>query len=174
MRIDAGFVQGDEVSSHYDPMIAKLIVSGPDRKAALQKLAAALEQYEIACPVTNIEFLKTVCRRQAFIDGEVETGYIQKFHSELFKKHEVEPETWAQAAIGFCQLWISLQAGRSVWADVAAWGFLVGHETLFLHESAGADMVRVSLIVFVQNGMNHDCLTMNGQDRVRWDIDPVL
>ena len=100
VRIDAGFVQGDEVSSHYDPMIAKLIVSAPDRKAALQKLAAALEQYEIAGPVTNIEFLKRVCRSQAFVDGEVETGYIPKYHDQLFEKEKIEPEVWAQAAIG--------------------------------------------------------------------------
>ncbi|KAK3722936.1 hypothetical protein LTR37_002081 [Vermiconidia calcicola] len=100
VRIDAGFVQGDEVSSHYDPMIAKLIVSAPDRKAALQKLAMALEQYEIAGPVTNIEFLKTVCRSQPFINGEVETGYIPKYHDQLFEKQKVEPEALAQAAIG--------------------------------------------------------------------------
>ena len=100
VRIDAGFVEGDEVSSHYDPMIAKLIVSGPDRKAALQKLAAALEQYEIAGPVTNIEFLKRVCRSQPFMDGEVETGYIPKYQNELFEKEIIESEVWTQAVIG--------------------------------------------------------------------------
>ena len=104
VRIDAGFVQGDEVSSHYDPMIAKLIVSAPDRKSCLQKLAAALEQYEIAGPVTNIEFLKRVCRSQAFIDGEVETGYIKKYGEELFEKHTIEPEVLAQAAIGLYEM----------------------------------------------------------------------
>ncbi|WPH05119.1 Methylcrotonoyl-CoA carboxylase subunit alpha, mitochondrial [Acrodontium crateriforme] len=100
VRIDAGFVQGDEVSSHYDPMIAKLIVSGPNRKSALQKMVAALEEYEVAGPVTNIEFLKTCCQSPAFIAGEVETGYIQKHHDELFAKSELPSEIWAQAAIG--------------------------------------------------------------------------
>lgn len=100
VRIDAGFVEGDEVSSHYDPMIAKLIVRGPDRKSALQTLVAALEQYEIAGPVTNIEFLKRCSASQDFIEGKVETGYIPKHHEELFAKQIVQPETWAQAAIG--------------------------------------------------------------------------
>lgn len=100
VRIDAGFVEGDEVSSHYDPMIAKLIVSGPDRTSALQSLAAALEQYEIAGPVTNIEFLKRCCLHPPFVNGEVETGYIPKYRNELFAKEAVSPETWAQAAIG--------------------------------------------------------------------------
>lgn len=100
VRIDAGFVQGDEVSSHYDPMIAKLIVSGPDRTSALQKMGAALEAYEIAGPVTNIEFLKRCCRSPAFIAGEVETGYIEKHRGELFEQEKVPDEVWAQAAVG--------------------------------------------------------------------------
>ncbi|KAJ5954974.1 hypothetical protein N7501_009253 [Penicillium viridicatum] len=70
IRIDAGFVQGDDVSAHYDPMIAKLIVRGADREEALRKLAAALEEYEVAGPVTNIEFLKAICKSPDFIAGE--------------------------------------------------------------------------------------------------------
>lgn len=100
VRIDAGFVAGDEVSSHYDPMIAKLIVQAPTRTAALQKMRAALEEYEVAGPTTNIEFLKRVCASPAFIAGEVETGYIQKHHDELFHRDPVPDEAWAQAAIG--------------------------------------------------------------------------
>src|SRR5204862_7804414 len=57
VRIDTGFVEGDEVTSHYDPMISKLIVRGETRSVAVRKLAMALEAYEIAGPVTNIEFL---------------------------------------------------------------------------------------------------------------------
>ncbi|KAH7063122.1 carbamoyl-phosphate synthase L chain, ATP binding domain-containing protein [Macrophomina phaseolina] len=100
VRVDAGFIQGDEVSSHYDPMIAKLIVQGPNRTAALQKLRMALEEYEVAGPVTNIEFLKRVCVSPAFVAGDVETGYIQKHHDELFAKQPAPPEALAQAAIG--------------------------------------------------------------------------
>lgn len=100
VRIDAGFVQGDEVSAHYDPMIAKLIVSGPDRKSALQKMARALDEYEVAGPVTNIEFIKRMCNSEDFIEGSVETGYTQKHHDELFRKIEMPDEVWMQAAIG--------------------------------------------------------------------------
>lgn len=100
VRIDAGFVQGDEVSSHYDPMIAKLIVSGPDRTAALQKMVAALEEYEIAGPITNIDFVKKVCQSPDFIAGDVETGYIPKHHAELFAPVSIPDEVYSQAAIG--------------------------------------------------------------------------
>ena len=99
VRIDAGFVEGDEVSSHYDPMIAKIIVRGPDRAAALQKLHAALGEYEIAGPVTNIEFLKRLCVSPAFVAGELETGFIEKHRAELFAKEEMSPEVFAQAAL---------------------------------------------------------------------------
>ena len=100
VRIDAGFIEGDTVSSNYDGMIAKLIVSGPTREVALRKMHAALEDYQVVGLSTNIEFLKTVCRSPAFMRGEVETGYIQKYHDELFYPDIVEPETYAQAALG--------------------------------------------------------------------------
>ena len=100
VRVDAGFVEGDEVSPFYDPMIAKLIVRAPDREAALQKLRAALEEYEVVGPTTNIDFLKRLCTSPAFVAGEVETGYIEKHHDELFAKKVAEPEVFAQAALG--------------------------------------------------------------------------
>ncbi|KAB8076470.1 carbamoyl-phosphate synthase L chain, ATP binding domain-containing protein [Aspergillus leporis] len=99
IRIDAGFVAGDEVSAHYDPMIAKLIVRGDTRQEAIRKLAAALEEYEIAGPITNIEFLKTICKSADFIAGEVETGYIEKHRAELFTRDAIEPEVLAQVAL---------------------------------------------------------------------------
>ena len=99
VRIDAGFVAGDEVSSHYDPMISKLIVRGADRTEALRNLVAALEQYEVAGPVTNIEFLKRVCKDHDFAVGNVETGYITKHKEALFEKLPIEDEVLAQVAL---------------------------------------------------------------------------
>lgn len=99
VRIDAGFIAGDTVSSHYDPMIAKLIVRAEDRTSAIQKLHAALEQYEIAGMATNIEFIKKVCQTPAFIAGDVETGFIKKHDAELFVDEPIPFEIYAQAAI---------------------------------------------------------------------------
>lgn len=99
IRIDTGFIEGDTVSSHYDPMIAKLIVRGENRKDAVRKLAVALEEYEVAGPVTNIDFLKRCCESHDFAEGRVETGYIPKHHDELFAKRDATPEALAQAAL---------------------------------------------------------------------------
>lgn len=99
VRIDSGFVEGDVVSSHYDPMISKLIVRGVSRSEAVRGLATALEQYEIAGPVTNIEFLKRVCKSHDFMEGLVETGYIEKHKDELMGQSDVDNHVLAQAAI---------------------------------------------------------------------------
>jgi 3-methylcrotonyl-CoA carboxylase alpha subunit len=111
VRIDSGFVAGDEVSSHYDPMISKLIVQGPTREAAIQKLRAALEEYEVAGPITNIEFIKRMCISSDFIAGDVETGYIEKHHAELFTPEPQAPEVYAQAALGLLLQEIALSRG---------------------------------------------------------------
>ena len=100
VRIDAGFVAGDEISPHYDPMIAKLISRGSDRREALLKLRASLETYEVAGPATNIEFLKRLCASDDFVSGFVETGYIEKHRDDLFAAQIVPPEVWAQAGLG--------------------------------------------------------------------------
>ncbi|GAD97670.1 3-methylcrotonyl-CoA carboxylase subunit alpha (MccA), putative [Paecilomyces variotii No. 5] len=99
VRIDAGFVAGDEVSAHYDPMIAKLIVRGANRTEAIRNLTLALEEYEVAGPVTNIEFLKAVCQSEDFVEGRVETGYIEKHRAELFAEKSIPDEVLAQTAL---------------------------------------------------------------------------
>ncbi|KAJ1025164.1 hypothetical protein NDA16_002670 [Ustilago loliicola] len=79
VRVDTGFITGDEISVHYDPMIAKLIVKGRDRKEALRIMENALNQYQVVGPQTNIQFLKNLVRHEKFIEGEVETGLIEKY-----------------------------------------------------------------------------------------------
>jgi 3-methylcrotonyl-CoA carboxylase alpha subunit len=98
-RIDSGFVEGDEVSSHYDPMIAKLIVRSETREGAVKRMAMALQEYEVAGPITNIEFLKRICRSSDFMEGKVETGYIEKHRGELFPSNKVPEETLVEAAL---------------------------------------------------------------------------
>ena len=100
VRIDAGFVAGDEVSSHYDPMIAKLIVGAPTRREALRKLELALEEYEVVGVTTNIDFIKRLCADGDFAAGEVETGYIEQHRDSLFARQPTEDEVFAQAALG--------------------------------------------------------------------------
>ncbi|CAG8466463.1 11179_t:CDS:10 [Gigaspora margarita] len=95
-----GFEQGDEINVYYDPMIAKLITKGANRTEALRKLRKALQEYEIVGLNTNIEFLKRVVSHPAFIQGEIETGFIKKYETELFAPNpEVSSYVIAQAAL---------------------------------------------------------------------------
>lgn len=100
VRIDAGFVQGDTVTEAYDGMIAKLIVRGRDRETAIRRMELALRDYEVVGLSTNIEFLKRLCRSPAFIEGDVETGFIDKWKGELFDPVVIKPEVYVQAALG--------------------------------------------------------------------------
>ncbi|KAH6604201.1 methylcrotonoyl- carboxylase alpha chain [Trichoderma cornu-damae] len=100
IRLDWGFGSGSVVSEAYDGMIAKLIVRGDHRETAIAKLAAALRAFEIVGLSTNIEFLKRLCASEAFIRGDVETGFIDKWREELFRPRRIADQVFAQAALG--------------------------------------------------------------------------
>ncbi|XP_078430926.1 methylcrotonyl-CoA carboxylase alpha chain isoform X2 [Wolffia australiana] len=84
VRVETGVVQGDAVSVHYDPMIAKLVVWGEDRKSALIKLKDCLSKFQVAGLPTNIDFLQKLANHQSFAEGLVETHFIEHFKSDLF------------------------------------------------------------------------------------------
>ncbi|SDH27584.1 MULTISPECIES: acetyl/propionyl/methylcrotonyl-CoA carboxylase subunit alpha [unclassified Duganella] len=91
VRIDSGVRQGDAISPFYDPMIAKLIVWGADRKQALARMAQALEQYHIVGLHTNIAFLKRLVEGQAFASADLDTGLIERNHDTLFPTAQPAP-----------------------------------------------------------------------------------
>ncbi len=84
LRTDTGVEAGAAITPYYDPMIAKLIAWGADRPAALARLAAALDEVEIAGLNTNVEFLARTVRSRAFASAELDTGLIERSHAELF------------------------------------------------------------------------------------------
>ncbi|KAK2673577.1 Biotin carboxylase, C-terminal [Fusarium oxysporum f. sp. vasinfectum] len=100
VRLDWGFRSGNTISEAYDGMIAKLIVRGDTRERAIAKLESVLRSYEIVGVATNIEFLKRLCETDAFVAGDVETGFIDKWREELFKPRPIKNEVVAQAALG--------------------------------------------------------------------------
>jgi len=83
VRIDTGVREGDLVSEHYDPMIAKIIAWGEDRQAALHHLARALEKTEAAGLVTNLAFLHRAVTHPEFTAGAIDTGFIPRHAGAL-------------------------------------------------------------------------------------------
>jgi acetyl-CoA carboxylase biotin carboxylase subunit len=76
VRVDTGFAEGREVTPHYDPMIAKVIVHADTRSHAIDRLVEALETFEIQGLKNNIPAVLAVLRSNAFRAGEVHTGLI--------------------------------------------------------------------------------------------------
>jgi 3-methylcrotonyl-CoA carboxylase alpha subunit len=78
VRVDTGIETGDEVSIHYDPMIAKFTVIGQDRADAIRKMQAALRNTAILGVTTNVRFLRDVLAHPVFQRGEVTTNFIER------------------------------------------------------------------------------------------------
>src|ERR1051326_630237 len=78
IRVDAGVEQGAQVTPFYDPLIAKVIAHAPDRGAALEALASALDRTLVAGPRTNLAFLAALCRARDFRNGRFDTGFIDR------------------------------------------------------------------------------------------------
>ena len=78
IRNDAGFEAGDEIPLDYDAMLAKLIVSGPDRKAAVRRLRRALADYEILGLSSNLPLLRRIAANTAFERGQTTTSFLQE------------------------------------------------------------------------------------------------
>jgi 3-methylcrotonyl-CoA carboxylase alpha subunit len=78
IRVDTGVRTGDEITIHYDPMIAKLIVYGQDRQDAICRIDAALGQYIILGLTTNLRFLRDVINHPDFREGQATTALIER------------------------------------------------------------------------------------------------
>lgn len=84
LRVDTGYVAGDQIPSYYDALLAKVIVSGADRQHAIWAMAQALEQIEITGVDTNLAMLQQVMRAAWY---QADQFYVQTLDTRL-KKHE--------------------------------------------------------------------------------------
>ena len=69
VRVDAGVAAGDDISVHYDPMMAKIIAHGADRAAAIATLREALRQTEIVGVEHNVAYLRHILANETFLRG---------------------------------------------------------------------------------------------------------
>ncbi len=84
VRVDTGVRENDEVSTFYDPMIAKLIVWDENRERALQRMLRALDDYRISGLKTNLSFLSSLLEHPSFKAVDLDTGFIEKHKDALF------------------------------------------------------------------------------------------
>jgi len=78
IRVDTGIAPGDEVTSRFDPMLAKIVAHGPDRATALDRLTAALDATVILGVTTNLRFLRWLVREPVVRDGRARTDTLDR------------------------------------------------------------------------------------------------
>ena len=98
VRVDTGVEEGDEISPHYDPMIAKLIVWDINRDRALARMLQALADYRVVGVANNIEFLSRLTACPAFAGADLDTGLIEREKAYLFPADEAVPAEVLQIA----------------------------------------------------------------------------
>ncbi|MDI1450690.1 acetyl-CoA carboxylase biotin carboxylase subunit [Polyangium sp. 6x1] len=98
VRDDGGFYEGATVPSHYDPLVSKVSVWGPDRKTALHRMRRALSEYVVTGIKTNIVFHEKLLAHPAFIEGRYTTGFIEENKETLLGYSDVREEDEATLA----------------------------------------------------------------------------
>jgi propionyl-CoA carboxylase alpha chain/3-methylcrotonyl-CoA carboxylase alpha subunit/acetyl-CoA/propionyl-CoA carboxylase biotin carboxyl carrier protein len=83
IRVENGFTEGMTVSSAFDPMLAKLIVHGKDRNAALEQGVKALKDTLILGVTTNTDYLARILSHPIFLAGKAHTGFIPQYAGDL-------------------------------------------------------------------------------------------
>jgi acetyl-CoA carboxylase biotin carboxylase subunit len=97
VRVDSGFVEGDEIGVHYDPLIAKLIVHGETREAARRRALAALASFPILGLRTNTALLLELLNHRRFISGALDTHFLDSESEALRDRLELEAPAEARA-----------------------------------------------------------------------------
>ncbi len=168
VRVDTGIDVGAEISPFYDPMIAKLIVWGADRSAALAQLRVALGEVEIAGPRTNVDFLGRVAASAAFSQATLDTGLIERNRDELFPPAAGAPHD-ALAAAAYAELAHEAAAARaqtqasgdpySPWHEVDGWRLNADshHDFVFLE----GDRAHTARLRFLPEGTR---IEIDGKD----------
>jgi 3-methylcrotonyl-CoA carboxylase alpha subunit len=167
LRIDAGVRAGDSIPADYDPMIAKLIIWDEDRRGAIRRLRAALNETRVAGVATNLDFLRAAAAHEAFNEASPDTGFIERHGEDLLAERQpAGNDVLAMAVIGLlCERAASMRehAGRSSdpwspWASQNGWRLNEGAcETVRLREivpERGGN--RVVEIRYLRNGWRLD------------------
>lgn len=111
VRCDAGIVSGSVVSPHYDPLLAKIIVSGPDRETARKRAIRAVRETRLVGVASTLPFFERVLSSAPFRSGEFDTSFVAGHWSALSRnggdgesaaRAELEPLALAAAA---AELW---------------------------------------------------------------------
>ena len=100
IRVDDGFEEGMEVPIYYDPMLSKLITYGSTRSEAIRLMISAIENYQIEGVSSTLPFGKFVCNHEAFVSGNFDTNFVNKYYKPELLKASENKEAKLAALVG--------------------------------------------------------------------------
>jgi len=158
VRVDSGIIEGDEISTFYDPMIAKLIVWAENRDAALIQMHHALEQFHVDGLGNNIAFLDRLVCCQSFKNADLDTNLIQREENFLLSsKASLTTEQAISAGVVelLCRLEKNQHTHSPVWRTHPFWrlnqsssyliSLIYSDQTLQIHFNLHADGIWATL-----------------------------
>lgn len=130
IRIDTGVEEGDQISIHYDPLIAKLIVHADSRKNAIQTMRYALSQTAVLGVDTNLGFLQSIMLDRDFEASQLDTLFVDSRLESLLEREDDSADWICSASAIYCFLEDSEQAQKnaqnsmepgSPWHKLSSW-----------------------------------------------------
>jgi acetyl-CoA/propionyl-CoA carboxylase biotin carboxyl carrier protein len=120
IRVDSGLLEGLDVATQYDTMLAKVVAWGHDRALALRRLHAALGETVILGVGTNVDFLRQLLRNDEVVSGDLDTELIQRNVGSLVA---AEPSTAVLAlyALSWLERLTPRQSVHDAWEAVPGW-----------------------------------------------------
>ena len=130
VRVDSGVAEGDEVSVHYDPLMAKVTVSAETRERARARAVTALRSFPILGIRTNVSLLIAILEHRAFRAGTVHTGFIEDHLIDLLAGDAPPVEAVAAAVHARAARAPARSVGGAMpdrsrtdpWEQLAGWG----------------------------------------------------
>lgn len=114
-RLDAGFSTGNAVSIYYDPMLAKLIVHGENRRSAYEKLANVLSTVSLEGIKSNRDFLLRLCHLPEVVDQLPDIGFLDRSLESIFTQPALSQEGIVLLGVGLLKARQSTTKGTSPW-----------------------------------------------------------
>ena len=136
VRNDTGVFEGGEISTFYDPMIAKLCTWAPTRLEAVDAMAAALDSFEVEGVGNNLPFLSTVMEQERFREGRLTTGYIAEEFPDGFHGAELSEQHLFDVTAAAAIMMARREQRRSGAATESHWDVQAGEttNTVTLHQ----------------------------------------
>ncbi|MBA69982.1 MAG: acetyl/propionyl-CoA carboxylase subunit alpha [Rhizobiales bacterium] len=118
LRNDTGVTEGSEISMFYDPMIAKLCTHAPDRLAAIDAMAEALDRFEVEGIGHNIPFLSALMTHPRWREGRLSTGFIAEEYPDGFAPTAPDDAALGEFAMAAALL-AHIRSERNAWISGA-------------------------------------------------------